>query len=143
MDIRPLDDKTAVAPQLEPEDMGRLAADGVTTIICNRPDSEVPASHQAAAMQRAAEDAGLAFTFNPVSMPQLTLHAVEEQADAIAGSDGKVVAYCASGTRSAVLWALAMAGKMPADDILAATHKGGFALDGMRPQIEALEAQET
>lgn len=142
MDIRPLDDTTSVAPQLEPEDFAALAADGVTTIICNRPDMEVPPSHQAAAMQAAAEAAGLNFTFNPVSMPNLTLDAVEEQADAIEGAEGKVVAYCASGTRSAVLWALAMAGKMPADDILAATERAGYGLGGLRPQIEALEAQK-
>ncbi|WP_298431123.1 TIGR01244 family sulfur transferase [uncultured Jannaschia sp.] len=141
MDLRPLDDTTSVAPQLDPEDMAELAADGVTAIICNRPDGEVPPSHQAAAMQAAAEAAGLAFTFNPVAMPNLTLSAVEEQADAIDAAEGSVVAYCASGTRSAVLWALAMAGRMPANDILAATARAGYALEGLRPQIEQLEAQ--
>ncbi|PWJ21189.1 TIGR01244 family sulfur transferase [Jannaschia seohaensis] len=138
MDLRPLDDTVSVAPQLDPEDMATLAADGVTTIICNRPDAEVAPSHQAAAMQAAAEAAGMAFTFNPVAMPHLTLDTVEEQADAIAGADGKVVAYCASGTRSAVLWALAVAGKMPADDILVACRSAGYQLDGLRPQIEQL-----
>jgi uncharacterized protein (TIGR01244 family) len=141
MDLRPLDDITAVAPQLDPDDMAALAGEGVTTIICNRPDAEVPPSHQAAAMQAAAEAAGLAFTFNPVAMPNLTLDAVEEQADAIAGADGRVVAYCASGTRSAILWALAMAGRMPADEILAATARAGYQLDGLRPQIAQLAAQ--
>ncbi|MCK0167125.1 TIGR01244 family sulfur transferase [Jannaschia sp. S6380] len=140
MDIRALDDRVAVAPQLDPADMGALAGDGVTTIICNRPDAEVPPAHRAAAMQEAAEGAGLAFVFNPVAMPQLTLQAVEEQADAIDGADGRVVAYCASGTRSAVLWALAMAGRMPPDDILGATRAAGFELDGLRPQIDALAA---
>ncbi|SFI45236.1 TIGR01244 family sulfur transferase [Jannaschia pohangensis] len=141
MDIRPLDDTTSVAPQLDPGDLPALAAEGYTTLICNRPDSEVPSSHQAAAMQIAAEAAGMTFVFNPVTMPQLTLQAVEEQADAIAAADGMVLAYCASGTRSAILWALATAGQKPADDILAATAGAGYALDGLRSQIEALEAQ--
>ncbi len=142
MDLRPLDHTTSVAPQLEPEDMAALAQDGVTTIICNRPDAEIPPSHQAAAMQAAAEAAGMAFTFNPIAMPNLTMDAVEEQADAIAGAEGRVVAYCASGTRSAVLWALSMAGKMPADDILASTARAGYQLGGLKSQIEALEAQQ-
>ncbi|TFL17370.1 TIGR01244 family sulfur transferase [Jannaschia formosa] len=141
MDLRPLDETTSVSPQLDPADMSALAESGVTAIICNRPDAEVPPSHQAAAMQAAAEAAGMAFTFNPVSMPNLTLDAVEEQAEAIAGAEGKVVAYCASGTRSAVLWALASAGKMPADEILAACRDAGYQLDGLRPQIVQLEAQ--
>lgn len=141
MDLRPLDKTTSVAPQLEPSDFAALAKDGVTTIICNRPDMEVPPSHHAAAMQAAAEAAGLGFTYNPVSMPNLTMDAVEEQADAIDGAEGRVVAYCASGTRSAILWALATAGSMPVDDILAALRGAGYQLDGLRPEIEALEAQ--
>ncbi|WP_371154589.1 TIGR01244 family sulfur transferase [Jannaschia sp. 2305UL9-9] len=141
MDIRPLDDASSVAPQLDPQDLAALAADGVTTIICNRPDAEVPPSHQAAAMQAAAEAAGLAFVFNPVSMPNLTLEAIEEQADAIQTAEGRVVAYCASGTRSAILWAMASAGRMPVDDILAALRGAGYNLDGMRPQLVAMEAR--
>jgi len=141
MDIRPLDDAASVAPQVDPEDLPALAADGYTTLICNRPDAEVPPSHQAAAMQSAAEAAGLAFVFNPVSMPNLTLQAVEEQSEAMAAAEGKTLAYCASGTRSAILWALSMAGEKSADDILAATAAAGYALDGLRGQIEALEAQ--
>ncbi|MGB3408749.1 MAG: TIGR01244 family sulfur transferase [Jannaschia sp.] len=138
MDLRPLDDITSVAPQLEPSDFAALAADGVTTIICNRPDMEVPPSHQAAAMQAAAESAGLAFVFNPVSMPNLTLDAVEEQSDAIDGAEGRVVAYCASGTRSAILWALSQAGQTSTDDILSALRGAGYNLDGMRGQIDQL-----
>ncbi len=140
MDLRPLDDVSSVAPMLEPSDMATLAATGVTTIVCNRPDAEVPPSHRAAAMQAAAEAAGMAFVYNPVAMPALRPEAVDEQADAIDAAGGGVVAYCASGTRSAVLWALAMAGRMPADDILARTAEAGYALDGLRPQIEALAA---
>ncbi|SDZ27269.1 TIGR01244 family protein [Jannaschia faecimaris] len=142
MDLRPLDDTTFVAPQLEPADMAALAADGVTTVICNRPDVEVPATHQAAAMQAAVEAAGMNFVFNPVSMPQLTEQAVEEQSEAIDNADGKIVAYCASGTRSAILWALAQAGQMPVDDILTATANAGYPLDGLRQQIIHLEGQK-
>ncbi|GIT92507.1 TIGR01244 family protein [Jannaschia pagri] len=138
MDLLPLDDTTSVAPQLHPEEMAELAATGVTAVICNRPDAEVPPSHQAAAMQAAAEAAGLAFVFNPVSMPNMTMTAVEEQGDAIDAAEGKVVAYCASGTRSAVLWALSQTGRMTPDEILAATERAGFQLGGLRPQLIAL-----
>lgn len=139
MDLRPLDETTSVAPMLEPGDMALLAATGVTTIICNRPDAEVPPTHRAAAMQQAAETAGMAFVYNPVTMPALTVEAVEEQADALDEAGGGVVAYCASGTRSAILWALAMAGRMPVDDILARTQAAGYPLPGLRAQLTALE----
>lgn len=140
MDIRPLTESYAVAPQLEPADMAALAAQGVTTIICNRPDPEITPDLYAAQMQAAAEAAGLEFVFNPIVGGAMTMANVEEQADAIAGADGPVVAYCASGNRSSIVWALTQAGQLPTDEILAATRAAGYMLDGMRPQIDALAA---
>jgi uncharacterized protein (TIGR01244 family) len=140
MDLRELATGVFAAPQLEPSDMAALAAQGVTTVICNRPEMEIPPPLQAAAMQAAAEAAGLAFVFNPITMGAMTMDSVEEQAEAMAGSEGGVVAYCASGTRSAIMWALAQAGQMPTDDILAATAGAGYQLEGMRGQIDALAA---
>ena len=140
MDLRALSEDVSAAPMLEPADMAALAARGVAAVICNRPDAEVPPTHQAAAMQGAAEAAGLAYTYNPVAMPNLTLDAVEEQADAIAAAAGPVVAYCASGTRSAVLWALAQAGRMPTPEILDALEAAGYPMPGLGSQIDALAA---
>jgi uncharacterized protein (TIGR01244 family) len=141
MDLRQIADGYAVTPQLEPGDMPRLAEAGVTTVICNRPDAENPPPLRAAAMQEAAEAAGLAFVFNPVTSGMLTEANVEEQAEAIAGSDGPVVAYCASGNRSTVVWALGMADRMAPEDILARASAAGYDLNWMRPQLEALAAR--
>ena len=141
MDLRPLDDTFSAAPMIDAADMPAIAAEGVTTVICNRPDAEVPPGQRASDMQAAAEAAGMAFVFNPVSMPQLTQAAVEEQADAIDAADGRVLAYCASGTRSAILWALAMAGRRPAEELIEAAATAGYDLAGLRPQIVALEGQ--
>lgn len=142
MYLRPITDTYTVAPQLEPGDMAALAASGVTTVICNRPDAENPDPLQAAAMQKAAEDAGLNFVFNPIVGGALTEDNVDEQSDAIAASDGPVVAYCASGNRSTIVWALGMAGEMPTDDIIAAGAKYGYQLEGLRPMLEARAAQK-
>jgi uncharacterized protein (TIGR01244 family) len=141
MDLRPLSGDVMVAPQLEPADMPALAERGVRLIICNRPDAEVPPPLQAGAMQGAAEAAGIEFTFNPLNPGQLTIEAIEEQQDALDAATGPAVAYCASGTRSAVLWALAQAGRMPTAEILEATTRAGYALDGLRGQIDALAAE--
>jgi uncharacterized protein (TIGR01244 family) len=141
MDLRPLSEDVMVAPQLEPSDMPALAERGVRLVICNRPDAEVPPELRAATMQEAAEAAGLAFTFNPLAPGQLTLEAIEEQQDALDGADGPAVAYCASGTRSAILWALAQAGRMPSDEIVAAAERAGYAIGNLRGQIDALAAE--
>jgi uncharacterized protein (TIGR01244 family) len=141
MDLRQIADGYAVSPQLEPSDMGALADAGVTTVICNRPDTEIPPPLQAARMQEAAEAAGLAFVFNPVTGGMLTEANVEEQSEAIEGSDGPVVAYCASGNRSTIVWALGVAGEMPVDEILERATRNGYDLAWLRPQLEALAAQ--
>jgi len=138
MDIRPLNDSFSVAPQLMPDDLAQLAEQGVKTLICNRPDMENPPQLQAAQMQIAAEQAGLDFVFNPVVGSAMTMENVEEQAEAIAGSDGPVVAYCASGTRSAVMWAFAMAGDMDTGDIVKALSAAGYQLDHLAGQIDAI-----
>lgn len=136
MDLRQITDRYMVAPQLEPEDMVALAALGVTTVIDNRPEGEVPPSHQAAAMQSAAEAAGLTFVFNPIVHTALTEAHVDEQADAIAASEGKVAAYCASGNRSTIVWALGAAGDIDPAQIIASAQAGGYDLSGLIPELE-------
>ena len=139
---RPITKTYAVAPQIEPTDMAGLAEAGVHTVICNRPDAENPPALQAGAMQAAAEAAGLNFVYNPIAGPALSLSNIEEQDEAIAGAEGAMVlAYCASGTRCAVVWALAQAGEAPTDTILAATAAAGYPLEGLRMQIDALAEQ--
>lgn len=141
MTYRSLSETCLVAPQIAPSDIPDIAASGVTTIICNRPDTEVPIELSSEVLRAAAEAAGLVFHNNPSIAGGMTMEDVTDQAAALAASEGKVLAYCASGTRSAVLWALAMAGMVPTDDILAATERAGYALQGLRGQIDMLAAQ--
>lgn len=138
MDIRKLTDGYAVSPQIAPEDMARIKAEGFAAVICNRPDAEVDAGNEAAALRRAAEAEGLAFHDNPVVNGALDIGNVETQQGALDAADGPVLAYCRSGTRSATVWALGQAGRRPTDEIIAAAARGGYDLEGMRAQLDAL-----
>ena len=138
MDYRELTPNHAVAPQIAPEDLRELADLGFVTVICNRPDAENPPPLHMDTIRSAAEAAGLRFVANPVAGGGITRDAVETQRDALSSNSGRVLAYCASGTRSAVLWAFAEAGTRPTEEILSATAQAGYALDGLAPQIEAL-----
>jgi uncharacterized protein (TIGR01244 family) len=139
MNIRPLTDSYAVSPQIEPEDVAAVKAAGYTTIICNRPDAEVPPDLQADAVEAAARAAGLTFVRNPVVGGALSMDNVTAQGAAIAASDGPVFAYCASGNRSSIVWALSQAGTMPTDGLIAAAQRQGYVqVAGFRDQIEAL-----
>lgn len=138
MDIKPLSPTFAVSPQIGVEDIPAIADAGYTTIICNRPDAEVPPSHQAAAIGAAAKAAGLAFIVNPVTHQGLVMDMITGQKASMEAADGPILAYCASGTRSSIVWSFTQAGEMPTQDIIAATTAAGYDLGGMAPQIDAM-----
>jgi uncharacterized protein (TIGR01244 family) len=141
MDIRALTETYAVSPQIDPADLPAIKAAGYTTVIDNRPDAEIPPSLHTPAMKAAAEALGLTFVVNPVIGGAMTMANVTAQRDAIAAATGgKVLAYCASGNRSSVVWALAHAGTRPTDELIAIPARFGYQLEGMRGQIDALAA---
>lgn len=141
MDFRQITDRYFVSPQLDPADMAAVAEAGFTTVICNRPDPEVPATHQAAAMRQAAEAAGLAFHVLPLTHQTFTPENVGRQRAITDEADGRVLAYCASGTRSTIAWALGQAGERDVEEILSAARAGGYDLSGIRPALEAAAAK--
>ncbi len=138
MDIRPLTSDYAVSPQIEPADILAIREAGFTTIICNRPDIEVPPALQSDALRRAAEAEGLVFKDLPVTHQSLTPEIIADQRRILDASSGPVLAYCASGTRSSIVWSLGQAGDLTTDEIIEATARAGYDLAGLRPQLDHL-----
>lgn len=139
MDIRQLTPRYFVAPQISPQDMAAYKEAGITRILCNRPDEEVPASLGAAAMQAAAEAAGLEFAAQPLTHATMTEENVTRNREIGVEKEGVTLAYCASGTRSTIAWALGQAGKQPADDIIKAAQSAGYDLENMRGYLKQHE----
>jgi uncharacterized protein (TIGR01244 family) len=107
--IRQLDDKTLVSGQIAPHEVAGLAEQhGVTMLVNNRPDFEEPGQPLAADIEEAAAQAGIAYRFVPIirGIGPADVEAMQ-QARGEAG-EGKVLAFCRSGTRSALAAALAM-----------------------------------
>lgn len=142
MDIRHVDESYYVSPQIAPEDVAAIAAAGFRAIICNRPDEEIPPGIQAEAMADAAQAQGLAFHVLPLTHQTMTPENIARQSELVNEAGGKVLAYCASGTRCTVIWSLAQAmqNARSVDEILAKAAGAGYALDGLRPQLEALSS---
>ena len=138
MDIRAITPDYAVSPQIEPGDLAAIKAAGYVTVIDNRPDGEIPPHLHTDTLRKAAEAMGLTFVANPVIGGAMTMDNVTAQGAAIAGSPGPVFAYCASGNRSSVVWALSQAGKLSEDDLVGLPARFGYQLDHLRPQIAAL-----
>ena len=106
--IRQLDDKILVSGQIAPEEVPELAQHGVTMIVNNRPDGEDPRQPLAADIEAAAEQAGIAYCFVPIlrGIGPADVECIQ-QAMREAG-DGSLLAFCRSGTRSALACALAL-----------------------------------
>lgn len=137
-----LTETLSVAGQLDPADMTAAAAAGFTTVINNRPDGEAPRQPTGDAIAAAAAAAGLRYIAIPVDHHGLNEAQVAATAAELRASDGPVLAFCRSGTRSATLWALAAASLGDdADAIIAAAARGGYALGGMRPALVQLAAR--
>ena len=99
-----LSEKCAVAGQIELTDVADYAAEGFTTIICNRPDFEDFGQPTAAEMKKACEAHGISFHHIPVAHGGLSMDTVARFRDAVNESPGPVLAYCRSGQRSSVIW---------------------------------------
>ncbi|SLN60745.1 Beta-lactamase hydrolase-like protein [Pseudooctadecabacter jejudonensis] len=139
--MRPLTDRYTVSPQIDPADVAAIAAAGYTTLINNRPCVEIPPSHQADVMEQAAKEAGLHYVVLPITHDTLGPDLAQAQRDIIDASNGPVFAYCASGTRCTIVWALGQAGDMAVDDIIATAQTQGYDLSMMRPHLSQLSGQ--
>ena len=105
--IRQLDDKTLVGGQLTPDQVAGLKAEGVTMLVNNRPDNEDEGQPLSADLEAAARAAGLAYRHIPIRYG-IGPSDVEAMRQAIhAAGDGKLLAFCRSGNRSALAWAVA------------------------------------
>ena len=105
--LRRLDDKTLVSGQISADQIAQLQAEGVTMIVNHRADGEEPGQPPSAAIKDAAEALGIEYRSHPI-IRGMGPADVEAMQDAIRDcGDGKLLAYCRSGTRSTMAWALA------------------------------------
>jgi len=63
---------------------------------------------------------------------------VVRQAQEVESSTGPVLAYCASGTRCTVIWALGAVATQSVDETLALAARAGYDLAGLRPRLEQI-----
>ena len=123
--MRELDEKTLVSGQIAVEDVAGLKSQGVTMIVNNRPDGEEAGQPLAADIKQAAEAAGLDYRFIPIARG-IGPSDGEAMQEAIAATEGKMLAFCKAGTRSTYLWAVAQAQSgRPRDEIERAAAQAG------------------
>ena len=104
VEIKQVTDEFSISAQLSLEDVPRLAALGVKSIICNRPDGEAADQVNVSEIQAAATEAGLEMVYLPVTAGSFSDVDVSGFLAAIERLPKPAHAYCRTGTRSLTLW---------------------------------------
>jgi len=104
VDIKQVTDEFSVSAQLALDDVPRLAAMGIKSIICNRPDGEAADQVNVSEIQSAATEAGMEMVYLPVTAGSFSDVDVSGFLAAIERLPKPAHAYCRTGTRSLTLW---------------------------------------
>jgi uncharacterized protein (TIGR01244 family) len=141
MELRRVTDDFSVSPQIAPGDLAHVKARGFALVVNNRPDGEEPGQPAGAEIETAVRAAGLDYRAIPVA-GGFSQSQAAELAEALAGATGPVLAFCRSGTRSTLLWALAQAGAGGDPQAIAAAAEGaGYDIAPVRAAVEQLASR--
>lgn len=141
-DFRILSQQVLASPQIGAAEIAEAAAQGVTLVINNRPDGEDPSQPAGAEIEAAARAAGMDYLAIPITRAGFSQAQVEAMTGALAGAEGKVLAFCRTGTRSTLLWSLARAHEGDSPDAIAlAAAQAGYDVSPVRPAIDMLASR--
>jgi TIGR01244 family protein len=129
-----------VADQILPEDLKDLAAQGIKTIFCHRPDGEGADQPNFAEIAQAAKKLKIKMHYLPVVSGKISDADVTAFAQLFKESQQPVLGYCRSGMRAASLWALSQGASLGLAQTLEAGKQAGFDLSGLTQRIVGTQA---
>lgn len=141
MDLRKIDEDISVAPQITVEDVAEAARLGFRTLIANRPDQEEPGQPAMADLEQAATEHDMAWVYMPVESGNILDSDVDAFAPVLDSAEKPILAFCRSGTRCSVLWALSRARTMPIEPVLARAGQAGYDLRALLPRLQQQSVQ--
>jgi uncharacterized protein (TIGR01244 family) len=127
-----------VSGQIRPEHLAAIKQQGIRTVIDLRPDGEAPGQPSSQTMAQAAGQAGLQFSYVPVSPGDVPPATVDALAQLLASAPQPVLLYCRSGARVVRTWALAEAsrpGGLDAEGIKQHARATGKPVEDLQNQI--------
>lgn len=126
---KPLTETMSVSSQIGPAEVASLKELGFGMLINNRPDGEVEGQPTSEEMHEAAQAAGLKYAHVPIGRGISPGDVEKMQAALEAASGDKIIAFCRSGTRSTLVWAVAKAEQgTPRAELEQAAQGAGYSL---------------
>lgn len=142
--FRKVTDSLFVSPQIGTAEIEAAKQLGVRLIVNNRPEEESADQTPGDEIEAATRALGMDYVAIPVTHAGFSQWQVQAMADALARAQGPVLAYCRSGTRSTLLWALAEAsGGGDPDTIAAKAAAAGYDITPIRDAVDMLAASRT
>lgn len=138
MEIKKINDQLSVAPQIQAAELTQVKALGFVSVINNRPDKEEANQPTAADVQQQAEALGLSYQYQPVISGQITDEDIVEFQRLLAAEQTPILAFCRTGTRCTMLWALASATTDNIDELVNTAAAAGYDLNALKPRMIAL-----
>ena len=129
-----------VADQILPEDLNDLAAQGIKTIFCHRPDGEGADQPNFAEIAQAAKKLKIKTHYLPVVSGKISDADVTAFAELFKEAKQPLLGYCRSGMRAATLWALSQGANLGLAQTLEAGKQAGFDLSGLSQRIVGTQA---
>lgn len=135
-------DDVVCLPQVTAAGVVELAAMGIRSIICNRPDDEAEAV-PSQGIADAAALAGMQFAYLPVRMETLSMKDGAAFVHLLEVLPKPIAAYCRTGRRSTALWVLGRAPRLGIEGALDAARANGVTLDGLAPLAPQASSEGT
>lgn len=139
MQINRLTPDLAAGPQIRPSDVDTIAALGFRSIIGNRPDGESPDQPPFASLEQAAKSRHLETRYIPVIANQIGDLDTQKFSEALRELPKPIFAFCRTGTRSTLLWALANSESLTPDERIRMAAAHGYDISAFRQKLEATD----
>lgn len=139
MQFKALTAKYHVSKPISADVIPLLADQGFVKIICNLPDGEIDGQPHSATLADVAASYEIDFDYIPVTVTELTPQVVLRHTKAVIETEGAVLAYCATGRRAAMLWALEFSDKYSQDRIISKARAIGFDFSSMIQKLDTFQ----
>lgn len=139
MAIEKIADYLYVSKQLDERIAKRAAQYEIKTVICNRPDGEEEGQPSFETVKEWLNKYGIEnVIYMPVVMNDIDDNALEEFKQAVAKSPAPILAYCRTGTRSSMMWALNQVKRgVEVNSVIKAAELANINLEPLREKLEA------
>jgi len=139
MKFAKINTELTVSDQITIEDLKEIQAQGYKTIFCNRPDQESEGQLAFSTIEKEAQNIGIKAIHQPVIGGQISDDDIAQFGSYFEGAQKPIFAYCRTGTRCSILWALSHAKTLPIDEILSKAHIAGYDISPIKDRLNLIK----